>query len=220
MRREEQRHPLHQLDAVDARRERAVRRHEHEQQQRLAGRRIALHLGAALAEDEHLARGLEHVVRGEDQEHDQREQQRARHLVTAHVGDRRQQPLADGLRPWLGHVCSHCVTPAVRGLSGMCSSPTSFRCVYFLFVPLILLVHSSRQYQFCSSWFTLIQLGVLRANSLRQVVANLGQEQKGAGRRQSVSLRKGFSLEPRYLQAELPRTTVRRSHETDRTRSR
>ena len=56
----------HQLHAVDARREGAVRRHEHQEQHRLAGRRVALHLGAALAEDEHLAGGLEQVVRRQD----------------------------------------------------------------------------------------------------------------------------------------------------------
>ena len=66
---EEQRHPLHELHAVDARGKRAVRRHEEQQQHRLAGRRVALHLGAALAEDEHLAGGLEQVVRRQDQEH-------------------------------------------------------------------------------------------------------------------------------------------------------
>ena len=52
--------------AVDARGERAIGRHEHQQQQRLPRRRIALHFGAALAEDEHLARRLQQVVRRQD----------------------------------------------------------------------------------------------------------------------------------------------------------
>ncbi len=60
--RKEQRHPLHQLRPVHARREGAVRGNQHEQQQRLACRRVALHLGAALAEDEDLARRLEQVI--------------------------------------------------------------------------------------------------------------------------------------------------------------
>ena len=74
---EEQRDPRDQPHAVDARGERAVRRHEDEQEQRLARRRVALDFGAALAEDEHLARGLEHVVGREQQEHQERHEQRA-----------------------------------------------------------------------------------------------------------------------------------------------
>jgi hypothetical protein len=37
VRREEQRHPLHELNAVDARGERAVRRHQYQQEDGLAG---------------------------------------------------------------------------------------------------------------------------------------------------------------------------------------
>ena len=66
---EEQRHPRHEPLAVDLRREGAVGGDQHEQEQRLAGRRVALHLGAALAEDEDLARGLELVVGRQDEEH-------------------------------------------------------------------------------------------------------------------------------------------------------
>ena len=73
--------------------------HQEQQQERLTGRRVALHLGAALAEDEHLARGLQHVVGGEQQEHQQRHQQHACGLVAPHVGDRREQPLNRALRP-------------------------------------------------------------------------------------------------------------------------
>jgi hypothetical protein len=92
---EEERDPLHELHAIDARREGAVRRNEEEQEQRLARRRVALHLRAALAEDEHLARGLQEIVRGEDEKHDQRHQEDADQFVAPDVGDRRQQPLID-----------------------------------------------------------------------------------------------------------------------------
>ena len=59
---------------------------------------VALHRGAALAEDEHLARGLEQVVRREDEEHQQRHQQHAGDLVVPDVGDRRQQTLGPSVR--------------------------------------------------------------------------------------------------------------------------
>ena len=97
VRREEQRHPLDQLHAVYARRERAVRRDDREQQHRLPGRRVALHLGAAFAEDEHLARGLEQVIRGEHEKHRQHHHQCGRGLAAAHVGDRREQALDESL---------------------------------------------------------------------------------------------------------------------------
>ena len=96
---EEQRHPRHQPLAVHPGGEGAVGRHEAEQQQRLPGRGVALHLGAALRQDEHLARGLEFVVRGQDEEHQQRQQQRRRRFTGVDVGNRRQQPLDERLAP-------------------------------------------------------------------------------------------------------------------------
>ena len=84
---EEQRHPRDEPFAIHLRREGAVGGDEHEEQQRLPGRRVALHLGAALREDEHLASRLELVVRGEDQEHQQRHEQRGRRFFLTDVGD-------------------------------------------------------------------------------------------------------------------------------------
>jgi hypothetical protein len=69
---EEQCHPSHQPDAIHARREGAVRRNEAQQQNRLARRRITLHLRTALAEDEHFASGLQEIVRSQEQKHLQR----------------------------------------------------------------------------------------------------------------------------------------------------
>jgi hypothetical protein len=66
---------------------------EEQQEHRLEGGRIALHRRAALGEDQHLARRLQEVVGGEQQEDEQRHQQRAGRLVLADIGDRRQQTL-------------------------------------------------------------------------------------------------------------------------------
>ncbi len=77
---EEQRDPLHQLHAVDARRQHAVRRHDPQEQQRLPGRRITLHLCAAFAEDEPLSGCLQQVVPEQHEEHRDHHQQGARRL--------------------------------------------------------------------------------------------------------------------------------------------
>ena len=119
---EEHRHPLHELHAVHAGGEGTVGRHEKQQQQGLSGRRVALDLRAALAEDEDLAGGLEQVIRGQDQEHEQRHQQDARHLVPPDVGDRRQQPLAQGLGPCSGASVVIAFHPSARPRQGRMGS--------------------------------------------------------------------------------------------------
>ena len=83
----------HQSHPVDTGRERAIGRHEEQQEDGLPGRGVALDLGSTLGEDEDLPRRLEHVVGAEEQEHQQRHQQRAGGLVLVHVRDRRQQAL-------------------------------------------------------------------------------------------------------------------------------
>ena len=127
---EEQRHPLHQLDAIHARGERPVRGHQDQQQQCLPCRGVALHLGAALAEDEDLARRLELVIRREDDEHRQRHQQRARGLAPTDVGKWRQEPLEGALVAWrvglrLCHVAHEDLIGGRREDAGRTSLDTS-----------------------------------------------------------------------------------------------
>ena len=114
VRREEKRHPSHQPHPVHAGRERSIRRHEEQEEHRLPGRRVALDLGSALREDEHLSRRLEHVIGGQEQEHQQRHQQRAGGLRPVHVRDRRQHPLDRCLRlgRWGHEVPRQGKTPA------------------------------------------------------------------------------------------------------------
>ena len=100
---EEQRHPQHQLAAVDRRREPAVGRHEAHEQQRLAGRRVGLDLGRVVdteplqhlrhagRQDQRLADGLQDVVADQDQEDVHQHQQRAAALAGAHVAEETQQ---------------------------------------------------------------------------------------------------------------------------------
>ena len=84
---EKQRHAIDQADAVHPRRKCAVRRHGQQQDQRLRAGGIALHLGAALAENQRFAHGLQQVVRSEKTEHVGGQQQRARSFARADVGD-------------------------------------------------------------------------------------------------------------------------------------
>ncbi len=132
---EEERDPLHQLDAVDARRQHAVRGHNPQEQQRLPGRRITLHLGATLAEDETLSRGLQQVIPEQHEEHRGHHQQGTRPFAAAHVRKRREQPLD---RAFLrdrasrgragGRDVAHREFPATDGAaaSGRRCKPTSF----------------------------------------------------------------------------------------------
>jgi hypothetical protein len=65
-----------------------------DQQDRLAGRRVALHLGPAGHEDERLAGDLQEVVGREQQEHVRRQQDDRGDLVAAHVAEQTEQELA------------------------------------------------------------------------------------------------------------------------------
>lgn len=93
--------------------------HEEEQQNRLPCRRVALDLGATLVEDEHLSCGLEHVVRGKQQEHQQRDEQHAACLALPHIGDRREQPLDQCLRAILTDW-SHAPGPFASRIGSPC----------------------------------------------------------------------------------------------------
>ena len=92
--------PAHddQTRALHARRDPAVERDDPHQEHRLRGRRVGLHLGAALREDQPVARGFQQVVAGEQQEHVEREQHRADALAGADVREHRERPLEPRFR--------------------------------------------------------------------------------------------------------------------------
>ena len=96
----EQRHTADQPEPVHGGCERAVRRHDREQQERLAGGRVTLHLRAALAQDQRLAHDLQHRVEREQAEDVCGEQQRAGALAGSYVGDERQAAIEPRLLEW------------------------------------------------------------------------------------------------------------------------
>ena len=100
MRGEEQRDAIDQFHAIDARRHGAIGGHDRQQQQRLAGGRVAFHLRSSLAEDQRLPHRFEDVVKGQQREDVCRQQERTCSLARAHIRDQRQrsvQPAAVAL---------------------------------------------------------------------------------------------------------------------------
>ena len=92
-RHEEQRHGRDETAPVHTPREHPVERNEEDQQQRLTRRGIARGLGASAPGDQRLADRLQHVIRRQDEEHVEREQERGRALAGPDLREETQQAL-------------------------------------------------------------------------------------------------------------------------------
>ena len=113
---EEQRDADQQPDAVDARREPAVERHESHQHQRLSGRGVRPHLGAAAEQDQRLAHGLDHRVADEQQEDVDQHQHRRRAFAGADVGERADSSVDPSRRSGLVGATRNGSAARVRGI--------------------------------------------------------------------------------------------------------
>jgi hypothetical protein len=80
-------------DAIHARCEPAVERHEPHEHDRLAGGRVRTKPGAAAEQDQRLANRLDHRVADEQQEDVQQQQRRGQPFAGANVGEDREQAL-------------------------------------------------------------------------------------------------------------------------------
>ena len=88
---EEQRHAHQQPGAVDARREPAVERNESHQQQRLAGRGVRPHFGAAAEQNQRFANRLDDGIADQQDEYVDQHQHRRGAFTGADVGEQRQR---------------------------------------------------------------------------------------------------------------------------------
>ncbi len=102
---EEDRDDVDQRHARKPGDETAVEGHHERQQHDLTGGQVALELGGALAEDQRLAHGLQDVVRHQDQEHVQREEQRRLRLSRPYHGEQVEEALESGRAGVFCHVC-------------------------------------------------------------------------------------------------------------------
>ena len=87
VRREEHRHDADETGASDPRRKPSVGHRDEDQQERLTGRGVTFHLGAAGQQNEGLASHLQQVVRREQQEDIQRQQRHGRHLARPDIAE-------------------------------------------------------------------------------------------------------------------------------------
>jgi hypothetical protein len=91
--REEQRHEGDECDAAHPLRKPSVETRHEDEEDRLTDRCVALHLGATAEQDERFARDLQQVVRGQEQEDVEGEQQNRRRLPRPDLPERAQKEL-------------------------------------------------------------------------------------------------------------------------------
>ena len=91
-----------QVRTVEVVSQTAIKRHDEHQHQRHAGNRICARLSRELGEHEGFAQSLDHLVRREQQEPVEKEQERRAALAGRHARDQRQQPLEAGQAGMVG----------------------------------------------------------------------------------------------------------------------